>query len=61
MKIIKRGTPPEEVTYNATCYKCKTEIEFQRCEAKFSSNQFDGSMLSIECPVCGSMIHKTIQ
>lgn len=56
IKIIKRGTPPEEVIYHGTCHRCGTEIEFQRKDAKFDGDQRDGWYLKVACPVCTGII-----
>ena len=61
MKIIKQGVHPEEIIYHATCRFCKTEVEFQKKEAKFNSGVYrDGDWLEIACPVCNHTIVKGI-
>lgn len=60
MKIIRRGQPPEQKTYFATCNHCKTEIEFERSEARYVSDQRDGDFLEVKCPVCSKPITKAV-
>lgn len=57
MKIIKRGTPPNENPYHVECRSCHSEIEFMRIEAKLVPDQRDGDFLTINCPVCNVEIH----
>lgn len=52
MNIIKRGTPPEDRKYTATCRRCKTEVEFLLRETEYHSDQRDGDYLQVACPVC---------
>ena len=60
MKIIKRGSLPEEKVYQATCNVCKTEVEFERKEAKYHSDLHNGDCLEMACPVCTHAIYKAI-
>lgn len=61
MKIIKRGTPPEDVVYGAACIRCGTEFEFTRAEAEVSHDQQDlSSYISIACPVCGKAFYRQL-
>lgn len=61
MKIIHRGERPEEKVYRATCWRCKTQVEFQRGEARYHSDQRDGDYLSVTCPVCGGAITAAVR
>lgn len=56
VKIIKRGTPPDTKPRKATCRDCGTKIEFAVKEAKYVSDQRDGDILQIKCPVCKATI-----
>jgi hypothetical protein len=58
MKIISRGVDPRTLTYQATCNRCKTVVEFTRDdpEVKYNNDQRDGDYLSCSCPVCADMI-----
>ena len=56
MQILKRGTLPSDLTYNATCHHCKTEIRFKQSEGKVTHDQREGSYVSVNCPVCGGQI-----
>lgn len=53
MKIITRGTPLRQKSYQATCRKCGCVFQFQREEAKYVSDQRDGDALVIKCPEHG--------
>lgn len=57
MEIIKRGTPPEEQLYTGTCQRCSTEVRFKRGEASVHSDQRDGEIVSVACPVCPELIY----
>lgn len=61
MEIIKRGTPPDEIEYEAKCNNCKTEIKFKRSEAVVTFDQREGDYMSISCPVCFSQIHRSLK
>ncbi len=52
MKIITRGVIPGERIHRATCYNCKSELEFQECEGKVTHDQRDGDFITVVCPVC---------
>lgn len=45
--IIKRGTPPEELSYQLTCQRCKSILEYLVTDLQHHRN---GSFLY--CPVC---------
>lgn len=51
MKVLKKGMLPEDRTYQTTCTRCDTIMEFKRHEGKLISNQFD-SIIEVTCPVC---------
>lgn len=57
VKVTKPGALPEHDVFEGTCYRCKTEVEFERADAKFTSDQRDGDFLSVACPTCGGSIH----
>ena len=52
MKIIKKGSLPEEKVKRITCRKCSTVFEFQLNEARYNIDQRDGDFYSIDCPLC---------
>lgn len=59
--IIKRGKPPADIEYSATCSNCKTEFTFFRHEAHSENHdQREGSALIIACPVCGQDVWRAI-
>lgn len=47
MKIIKRGSVPEDPIYFGICRNCKTEVEATKNEL-----QHNGSAYKADCPVC---------
>lgn len=49
MRIISRGTMPEDKLYKATCGYCKTVFECKKHEGQSYVN----GMLNVLCPVCG--------
>lgn len=51
MRIIRRGTPPEEQLINTTCTNCNTEFEFYKKEARLETDRNE-ILLVIECPIC---------
>jgi len=57
MEIIKRGTPPGEQLYTGTCRMCTTEVRFKLNEAEIHSDQRDGEIISVACPVCPGLIY----
>lgn len=61
MKIIKRGTIPEQRTHEASCNYCGTIFQFLQAEAKYHDDQRDGAYLSIACPVCQRTVTKGIK
>ena len=52
MRVLRRGTPPEELVHYCECTRCKSVLQFLRGEAKYQDDQRDGDYLSISCPVC---------
>lgn len=56
MKIIKKGIPPEKREYTGECSNCDTVFEFERGEARYTSDQRDGDFLQISCPVCSHTV-----
>lgn len=54
MKIISRGSLPENDVYRGTCGWCKTVFDCARHEGKFQAarDQRDEDRLVVPCPVC---------
>lgn len=51
IKIIYRGTPPDQVVYKVTCGQCNSILEYKKSDATVSTSQHDlGNFL--KCPVC---------
>lgn len=54
MKVLKRGTPPEDNIFRGTCNHCRSEIEAERRE--LNDIQYDqrekGELAPAICPVC---------
>lgn len=60
MKILERGTPPSEPSYEVRCKACGSLICFQESEAKKTETQFYGTSIEIACPVCQQTITITL-
>lgn len=60
MKIIKQGTLPQDKIYRSTCKNCDTIFEYTQSEAKVGYDEWRGSHLQINCPVCKRKIYKSI-
>lgn len=58
VKVIKRGTPPEEIVHNVTCGKCYSQLSFKQSEARVEGHQRDGYGWVIDCPVCKAEVWK---
>lgn len=58
VEIIKRGELRGDRVHEVTCRVCKSELRFAEREAKHVHDQRDGGFLSINCPVCGSVVSK---
>jgi hypothetical protein len=60
MRILKKGHLPEEKLYKTTCFKCGTEMEFQKGETKHYSSTdirgLDPAYDYVECPICKAQI-----
>lgn len=52
MRIIRQGKLPEMELFEVTCDRCKTLFEFEKVEAKITSDQRDGDFMTIDCPLC---------
>lgn len=52
MKITKRGTLPGSRIWEATCWKCKTEVEAEERELETHEDQREGWWAVAPCPVC---------
>jgi hypothetical protein len=52
MKIIQRGTIPEEREWKFSCYTCRTRFECLQSEGRYTWDQRDGDYLTVSCPVC---------
>ena len=57
IRVTKHGALPDHDVFAGTCYRCKTEVEFERVDARLTSDQRDGDYLSVDCPVCGDAIN----
>jgi hypothetical protein len=54
MKIIERGTLPEERVWRGRCVSCRTLFECLRSEGTYQPalDQRDEPSLRVNCPVC---------
>lgn len=54
MKIVRRGTPPNEILWRGTCHACKTVATAGRSELKVEEDPREGGEFGrATCPVCG--------
>lgn len=60
MEILKKGTPPAEKEYEATCRNCGTEVRFKQHEGKVVYDQRDGDYITVKCSVCSRDINKAL-
>ncbi|WP_228714918.1 hypothetical protein [Acinetobacter pullicarnis] len=51
MKVISRGIQSELQTYTASCGKCDSVLEFQKNEARVTSDRNE-TIYVVNCPVC---------
>ena len=61
MRIIERGTPPNEQPIEGRCRNCKTIFEFMQHEAKRISDQRDGDYWHLNCPVCNQTVSVNVR
>lgn len=52
MKVIHRGSLPEEAIYQATCNNCSSILEFMQKEVRWEHSQREGTYVHFRCPVC---------
>lgn len=59
MRIIKRGTIPEEREYQAKCKHCNTLFAFKLSETSY---KWARNIMSttVKCPLCGQYVTKEI-
>lgn len=57
IRVTKQGSLPELDVFAGACQHCKTEVEFERRDARFSEDQRDGAFLTVDCPTCNGSIH----
>jgi predicted RNA-binding Zn-ribbon protein involved in translation (DUF1610 family) len=61
VKILKQGKLAADEVYQGDCNHCGTEVEFQRKEARYVSDQRDGDALVVECPTCKHEIWTSVR
>ena len=61
MKIVVKGTNPNDVPFNLECYKCGTIIELTANELKYQGGDSGGgdSGKYVKCPTCANTIWDT--
>lgn len=57
MEILFKGTLPKDRDVEGTCYTCKTRVRFKVGEGTITSNQRDGTFVTVACPVCTNPIY----
>jgi len=58
IKIISRGTPPQEKIYKGHCRECTTTFTFNKSDTILGSER-NYTYYSIICPVCNFAIYMT--
>jgi hypothetical protein len=54
--ILRRGTPPQKLTYTCVCRRCNSKIEFTAEEGVLTYDPRDGNYLTFKCLVCEAPI-----
>ena len=52
MKIVNRGTPPQDNIWSGKCNTCGTLAEAKEPELRITRSQRDGDFAWARCPVC---------
>lgn len=60
MEIVKRGIPPKERVYEATCRECRSILRFKQSEGEITYDR-EGTFITITCPVCNTLVHKDLK
>lgn len=60
IRLIKKGTKPEERIYRGTCSICSSVVEASPSDGKVTSDQRDGNFFTFPCPNCGRQMHISI-
>lgn len=55
MKVISRGSLPEDQLYRTSCSNCKSVLEYQKKEARIVTDRNE-IVYIIVCPVCSKDI-----
>lgn len=55
MKVVVRGTPPEEEVWTGMCFSCKSQMEEVRSnlDVKYSLRPGEDPYADAICPICG--------
>jgi len=56
IKVIRKGTPPEETPIQVECRRCRSVLEFVPASVKRVFDQRDGDFYQFLCPVCGTTV-----
>lgn len=56
MEIVKAGIKPEDIIHQGACLHCGTVVRFQGKEGRITEDPQDGSVISVQCPICGRNI-----
>ena len=60
MKVISRGSLPEDQLYRTSCSNCKSVLEYQKKEASIVTDRNEVSYVLV-CPVCSHSIYISSQ
>lgn len=56
MKVIVRGTPPENTPVRIDCQQCASVLECNRSELAFVPDEKNGAYWTCKCPVCDGTV-----
>lgn len=51
MRIISKGSLPQDKVYQSVCNQCKTVFEFKQSEGRMTNDRNE-MVLLVDCPVC---------
>lgn len=62
MQVLNTPVDPliAEFLYEVVCPECAADIRFSRAEALTEVENVTAHVLTIECPVCARVVHKTL-
>ena len=55
IKVLSRGTLPDQIIYQSTCSNCRSELEFNKSDTHASTERNE-TFYSLTCPVCKKLM-----